>query len=50
MKTLTTLAIGAGMLAASAAYAGSGIPQMTNELVATGLSSPLYVTPRAQRL
>jgi len=44
MKTLTTLAIGAGMLAASAAYAGSGIPQMTNELVATGLSSPLYVT------
>ena len=47
MKTLKTLALATGFLAglgASAAHAGDGIPQMTNELVATGLSSPLYVT------
>jgi glucose/arabinose dehydrogenase len=47
MKSLKNMAIGAGiMLAActSTAFAGSGIPPMSNELVATGLSSPLYVT------
>lgn len=44
LKTLaTTLGLSAAALA-PAAMAGSGIPAMDTELVATGLSSPLYVT------
>jgi len=37
------MAVGIGAMGSSA-MAGDGIPQMTTELVASGLSSPLYVT------
>ncbi len=42
--TKAIAACGLAIGAASTALAGGGIPTMTNELVASGLNSPLYVT------
>lgn len=44
-KLISGVIASAAVLASSAgAFAGNGIPAMTTELVASGLSSPLYVT------